>query len=151
MGQASLRLLSLDAGDAGATGGGEISVEVLVAADDRTRQAGYQWIDPALVQATATLFVFPRPISGAFHMCNVDAPLWIVWYQDDGTPLDAALMLPGADVPVALCRDVYAPRRAGLYRFALEIGVGLARELGLEGRQLAAYRLDVEPWVDTWR
>jgi|GEM_PF-2400008 len=128
-------------------GDGAVALEVLVAADDRTRQAGYQWIDPGLAQTTATLFLFPRPIYGAFHMCNVDAPLWIAWYDEDGSPLDVTLMLPGADVPAAFCRDLYAPRTSGTYRYALEIGVGLARELELDRQRLMELSLVVEPWM----
>lgn len=125
----------------------EISLEVLVARDERTRQAGYQRIDASLAQATATLFLFPRPIYGAFHMCNVDAPLWIAWYREDGSPLDAALMLPGADAPAALCRDLYAPRKRETYRYALEIGAGLARDLGLDRAALLELSLVIEPWM----
>lgn len=125
-----------------------ISFPVLVAAQERQRTAGYQEIAAELVDETATLFVFPRPIVGAFHMCNVEAPLWIVWYRQDGTPLDVVRMLPGAKGPPARCQDVYAPRRAGSYRYALEMGEGLARKLGLGPMQLATLRLDVAPWMD---
>lgn len=120
---------------------------VLVAAESRQRQAGYQRIDATLVQKTATLFLFPRAIYGAFHMCNVEAPLWIVWYQEDGAPLDATRMLPGEEVPAADCEDVYSPRRLGWYRYALEIGEELARDLGLGQQDLATLRLAVEPWM----
>ncbi|MFS8572114.1 MAG: DUF192 domain-containing protein [Clostridia bacterium] len=128
-----------------------VSLEVLVAADERSRLAGYQWIDPALAGSTATLFLFPRPVHGAFHMCNVDAPLWIVWYREDGSPLDVALMLPGQDVPAALCRDLYAPRRPETYRYALEIGVELAQRLGLDRQRLSRLRLELEPWMNEAR
>lgn len=127
--------------------GKEVAMEVLVAAEPVQRQAGYQAIDSELVKATATLFLFPHPTFGGFHMCNVTAPLWIVWYREDGSVLDAQRMLPGERVPAALCRDIYAPRRAGRYQYALEIGEELVRELGLGPRQLGEYRLRLEPWM----
>lgn len=127
--------------------GEEIAFEARIAQNDLQRQAGYQAIHEDLVKSTATLFLFPRAIYGAFHMCNVTAPLWIVWYQEDGTPLDARRMLPGKTLPAALCDDVYAPRRRGLYRYALEIGEELARELGLGASELARYRLRLEAWM----
>src|SRR5690606_27159978 len=93
--------------------GDEVAFEARIAQNDLQRQAGYQAIHEELVKSTATLFLFPRAIYGAFHTCNVAAPLWIVWYQEDGTPLDAQRMLPGKTRPAALCDDVYAPRRRG--------------------------------------
>lgn len=132
-------------------GGEGTSLAVLVAASDAQRLAGYQEIEAGLVDRTATLFLFPRPIAGAFHMCNVDAPLWIVWYREDGTPLDVQRMLPGAKAPAARCQDVYGPRRAGFYRYALEIGEELAKELGLGPMQLALLRLHLEPWMEEGR
>lgn len=131
--------------------GDEVAFEARIAQNDLQRQAGYQAIHEELVKSTATLFLFPRAIYGAFHMCNVAAPLWIVWYQEDGTPLDAQRMLPGKTRPAALCDDVYAPRRRGLYRYALEVGEELARELGLGARELAEYRLRLEAWMDQAR
>lgn len=128
-----------------------VSFPVLVAVEASQRQAGYQSIDAELVNETATLFLFPRPIYGAFHMCNVEAPLWIVWYVEDGRPLDAQLMLPGEKLPAAQCEDVYAPRRPGLYRYALEIGQELAREHGLGFEELATMRLTLAPWMGQGR
>ena len=128
-----------------------VALEVLVAADSRERAAGYQGIEAQLVRETATLFLFPRPLFGGFHMCNVEAPLWIVWYLEDGTPLDAQLMLPGERAPASRCADVYIPRRAGLYRYALEIGEELAREHGLGERELVSMRLGLAPWMGQGR
>lgn len=127
--------------------GKTVSLPVLVAASESQRMAGYQEIEAGLVDETATLFLFPRPIVGAFHMCNVEAPLWIVWYREDGTPLDVQRMQPGAKLPASRCQDLYAPRRSGAYRFALEIGEGLARAQGLGPFQLATLRLQLQPWM----
>jgi len=124
--------------------GSRIAIDVLVAATELQRTAGYQFIDGGVVQETAILFVFDAPVSRSFHMCNVLVGLDIVWFRANGTILDATTMRPGQVMDPIFCRNVYSPRRFGTYQFALELPEGAIERLGLSS--LNEWRLEVAPW-----
>lgn len=122
-----------------------IRIEALVAADESSRTAGYQFVAGEVVEQTAILFLFDRAASGPFHMCNVEVPLDIVWFREDGTILDSLTMMPGGVRNPIGCRQLYRPRRFGTYRFALELPEGSLEELGIASGD--GWRLDVRSWV----
>lgn len=124
--------------------GERVMIDVLVADDDRRRQAGYQFIAGEVVQESAIFFVFDAPVSTSFHMCNVLVPLEIVWFRANGTVLDAVTMRPGGVGDPARCVQTYGPRRFGTFRFALELPAGGIDQLGITA--LDQWRLDVAPW-----
>lgn len=106
-----------------------VEFEVRVASDGVQRQAGFQHIGSEVMKQTGILFVFPSPISGAFHMCNVIEPLWILWFQADGALLDAVRMEPDTAGSATNCDKVYAPQTAGQFQYALEVGEDLSEAL----------------------
>lgn len=134
MGTDSIRLVGPE--------GARVDIDVLVADDARLRAAGYQFIDGDVVEVSAILFVFERATGGAFHMCNVEVSLDIVWFRANGTILDALTMAPGGVRDPARCTHVYQPRRFGTYLFALELPEGSLARLGIES--IDEWRLDVD-------
>ena len=121
----------------------DLRFEVLVAANSIERAAGYQYIHPEVIGRSAIFFLYARDSISTFHMCNVRAPLDILWLRANGTVLDHARMEP-ASTP---CRHVYAPTRFGSYRYALELPAGYLERLGLDARGIFAMRLAVEDWM----
>lgn len=111
--------------------GESFSLPVLVAKSSLQTQAGYQHIGTEVMAQTAILFLFDSDRNRAFHMCNVEEALDIVWIRRDGTILDIQRMEPGARIHPLFCTDVYSPRRMGAYRYALEGPPGLFAELGV--------------------
>lgn len=138
-------------------GGREYRLEVWVADAPGERAGGFQHVSGDAIVRGAMLFLFPSPIQGAFHMCNVEEPLWIMWFRPDGTLLDVRQMLPGRKVHPALCADLYAPRTAEPYQFAVELGEEAARAMieealggslsRLDTLRTTGLRLHIEPWM----
>ncbi len=120
-------------------------VNVLVADSSDGRAAGYQFIHPDVMARSAILFVFERESTGAFHMCNVAAPIDIVWFRPDGRVLDVRHMEPGPARPPALCRQLYAPATFGTYQYALELPSGFVERAGLRVDDIKRWRLRVDP------
>jgi len=125
-------------------GGAAVEVEALLAESLAQRAAGYQFIHRDVIARTAILFVFEGATRGAFHMCNVTAPLDIAWFRANGTILDSLTMQPGGIGDPSRCTRLYEPRRFGTYQFALELPQGGLERLGIE--DIDAWRLDVTPW-----
>ena len=63
------------------------------------------------------LFVFERPVQGAFTMSDVPVPLDIGWYDAAGRPVDRLVMQPCPDRSVSEC-PLYRSR--GPYSYAVE-------------------------------
>ena len=124
--------------------GGELELEVLVADEPLERYAGYQLVGKEFIAGSAMLFVFESPQAGAFHMCNVLAPLEIAWFRPDGGLLDARLMTPGPVANPAVCPALFSPRAFGRYQFALELPGGFFERLGVGPEALGTLRLTVE-------
>lgn len=127
--------------------GGELELEVLVADEPLERYAGYQLVGREFVAASAMLFVFESPQAGAFHMCNVLAPLEIAWFRPDGSLLDARLMTPGPVASPAVCPALFSPRTFGRYQFALELPGGFFERIGIGPDAVGTLRLAVEEWT----
>lgn len=127
--------------------GGEAELEVLVADEPIERYAGYQLVGREFLAGSAMLFVFESPQAGAFHMCNVFAPLEIAWFRPDGSLLDARLMTPGPVSSPAACPALFAPRAFGRYQFALELPSGFFERLGIGPEAVKTLRLTVEEWM----
>lgn len=127
--------------------GGEVELDVLVADEPAERYAGYQWVGREFIAGSAMLFLFESPQTGAFHMCNVLAPLEIAWFRPDGSLLDARLMTPGPFGNPAGCTALYSPRRFGQYLFALELPEGFFARHGLDPGGAGSLRLVTEEWM----
>lgn len=125
----------------------EFPLDLYVAVLTSQRSAGYQLIDSEIVKHTGMLFVYPRPMTGSFHMCNVREPLWIFWFRPDGSLLDATVMQPGRSVPAFLCTDEYGPKVAGSYLFAIELGEEVAKSILESVDRVEELSLVVEPWM----
>lgn len=119
-------------------------LHVLVAHTSQQRAAGYQHIPEDAIARTAILFEFEREIAGAFHMCNVEAPLDIVWVRGDEKVLDAGRMLPGARRPAGGCRNIYAPSRPGAYKWALETPAGLLEAVNFDSNNPLGWRITAD-------
>lgn len=121
-----------------------VVMSVLVADDGRERAAGYQNIDTEIIRQTAILFIFPRPVMGAFHMCNVGAPLDIAWIDPEGLVLDVQHMKPGPRKAASDCDQLYSPRTWHSYGFALETPAGV-----MDQREIlpGTSRLLIEDWM----
>ena len=122
--------------------GTELDMAALLARTGHQRQAGYQHIGKDVIARTAILFVFPQPVRGAFHMCNVAAALDIAWFDEHGALVDQTRMEPGPSQAPWLCPVEYSPRFPTPYRFALEVPAGFFARHGLWGPDL---RLEVTP------
>lgn len=124
--------------------GAPLHLPVFIARTPAERAAGYQFIGPAVIERSAILFLFPSEISGAFHMCNVRAPLDIAWFRADGSLLEAKRMEPGPAAPPALCSQLYGPDSGEGYRFALETAAGTLVD---DDGSFRPWRLQIEPWM----
>lgn len=123
----------------------DLVVRVLVADTPQTRAAGYQFIHPDIMARSGIFFVFNRESTGAFHMCNVAAPIDILWFRPDGRVLDAQRMMPGPARSASLCRQLYAPSNFGTYLYALELPAGVLQMKGLDVKDTRGWRLNVDP------
>lgn len=115
---------------------------VLIADDIWERQAGYQWVGEDVILRTAILFVFPADSRGAFHMCNVEGPLDIAWFDAAGRPVDVRRMEPGGRRDPIGCEALYEPVGNAAYRYALEVPAGSFLREGEEGAALFPWRLE---------
>ncbi|MFM8237880.1 MAG: DUF192 domain-containing protein [Actinomycetota bacterium] len=95
---------------------GNDCLEVLVAADDRTRGLGLRRRTTTRPYA-GMLFAFPTMTDAGFTMAGVPVPLDITWFAADGAPVDRARMAPCPDGTDADC-PVYGSDRP--FRYALE-------------------------------
>ncbi len=102
-------------------GGEERSLRVRLARDGDQRAAGMQQLCAEAVAANPMLFVFPRPQRPSFHMQNVHVALDILFIREDGTVSEIHRMDPGDRLTTPSSR----------VRYALELPVGEAKELGL--------------------
>ncbi len=89
-----------------------------VADDDTERAAGYQYICANIIDTSTILFVYPQPVSARFHMENVEAPLDIGFFDDQGKLLSVMLMQPRDDGDSGL----YGPPQP--FQYALEAAQG---------------------------
>ena len=96
-----------------------------VADDDTERAAGYQYICANIIEASTILFVYPQPVSARFHMENVEAPLDIGFFDDQGKLFSVMLMQPRDDGDSGL----YGPSQP--FRYALEASQGFFVEQNL--------------------
>lgn len=71
-----------------------VRLRVRVADDHRERAAGFQYICPETIAATAIYFVFERLRRPSFHMHNVKAPLDIAFIDADGVIVSIQRMEP---------------------------------------------------------
>ena len=103
--------------------GKPISLNVLVADDDRERGAGFQHICPEVIDKTLILFVYPSETRGRFHMHNVHAALDIAFFDRHGALVKQELMktYSGNSTPL------YGPKTP--FQFALEARQGYFAEL----------------------
>lgn len=108
------------------------ALAVLVADSSEESAAGYQFIGEEIIAQTAILFPFPQDVRGAFHMCNVRAPLDMIWFRSDGSVLDSVRAVPGPPVPAAACRALYSPEPYAPYRYVLETPAGALEALGMK-------------------
>ena len=91
-------------------------VDVLVAADERTRTAGLRG-RATTAPYVGMLFAFPTDTTAGFTMSGVSVPLEITWYGADGRSVDRARMEPCPEGSDAEC-PVYGSDRP--FRYALE-------------------------------
>lgn len=113
-------------------GGQAVPLAVLVADTFREQIAGYQFIGEAVIAETAILFVYRQDISGPFHMCNVRAPLDMIWFRWDGSVVHAARAQPGPRMSAGACPALYGPASSQRYRYVLETPAGALDDLGVK-------------------
>lgn len=109
-----------------------VPLAVLVADSFREQMAGYQFIGEAVMAETAILFLYPQDISGPFHMCNVRAPLDMIWFRRDGSVVHAARAQPGPRMSAGACPALYGPAPFLRYRYVLETPAGALDDLGVK-------------------
>ncbi len=98
---------------------GQVVVFQSYVADDNTeRAAGFQYICAKIIDASTILFVWPQPVSARFHMRNVEAPLDIGFFDDQGRLFSILSMQPQGDGDSGL----YGPPQP--FQYALEVGQG---------------------------
>lgn len=105
--------------------GERVVFQSYVADDDTERAAGYQYICANVIDASTILFVYPQPVSARFHMENVEAPLDIGFFDDQGKLFSVLLMQPRDDGGSGL----YGPPQP--FQYALEAGQGFFSEQNL--------------------
>ena len=96
-----------------------------VADDDTERAAGYQYVCANIIDASTILFVYPQPVSARFHMENVEVPLDIGFFDDQGKLFLVMLMQPRDDGDSGL----YGPPQP--FQYALEAAQGFFVEQNL--------------------
>lgn len=101
--------------------GQEIKLAVRLADEQDEQLAGFQHIGRKVMAQSLILFVFPREISGKFHMRNVAAPLDIAFLRDDGGIFEVLRMEPGL--------ELYGPPEP--FKYALEAPAGFFSAQGI--------------------
>lgn len=76
---------------------GDDSLLVLVADSSGERQQGLQDVGSIPGGADGMLFVWDEPTTASFHMGNVEFPLDVWWFDEDGHLLGSAEMSTCAD------------------------------------------------------
>jgi uncharacterized membrane protein (UPF0127 family) len=105
--------------------GKTFAVEVKIARSAEERQAGFQDIDPEVIENSLILFVFAEETNSRFHMERVRAPLAIAFIAEDGEILDIQEMhinQHGIGRPA----NTYGPSQP--FRYALEARAGFFRD-----------------------
>ena len=103
------------------------SLRVRVADEPDERSAGYQHICPEIIDLSAILFVYDRPIHVSFHMNNVHAALDIGFFDENGRLIEVIRMEPQTDE--AASPSYYSSERD--FQYALETPAGFYRDHGI--------------------
>jgi uncharacterized membrane protein (UPF0127 family) len=105
--------------------GKTFAVEVKIAKSAEERQAGFQDIDPEVIENTLILFVFSEDTNSSFHMERVRAPLAIAFIAEDGEILDIQEMHINQH-GMSRTANTYGPSQP--FRYALEARAGFFRD-----------------------
>jgi uncharacterized membrane protein (UPF0127 family) len=105
--------------------GKTLAIEVKIAKNAEERQAGFQDIDPEVIENSLILFVFSEETNSRFHMERVRAPLAIAFIAEDGEILDIHEMQIN-QYGIGRPANTYGPSQP--FRYALEARAGFFRD-----------------------
>ncbi len=109
-----------------------------VADDDIERAAGYQHICANVIDSSAILFAWSKPLSTRFHMRNVKAPLDIGFFDAQGKLFSVMRMQPAGNDGDS---ELYGPSQPFQYALEARQGFFVERNLSTQRTRLLIGKL----------